>query len=419
MAYPKLSREAAQEIVDAVVIHGDVNKAAKALGLSPSTAYSRHIVAKTAGVKPSPKLPQTKEQKLERDLVGSQDRVRQLEADIRALHRAELTAENVREQIFSLAGVAAKPPRWVVTEPKKSMRGPGVPMTLWSDWHHGEMVDQAQVNGVNEFNMEISRGRIRMLVERIIDLSFGHQVSANYPGIVVNLGGDMISGDIHDELTETNELPSMPVLLDLFSMLVWALTQLHERFGPVFVPCEYGNHGRNTHKPRAKNRAYTNFDWLLYNMLERHFKAAGADDIQFMIPTSTDAFYRVYGHGYLLTHGDALGTSGGDGIIGALGPILRGDWRVRRASAAMGMSFDTLLIGHWHQYLPLAPRLIVNGSLKGFDEYAKDFLRATPEPPQQALWFNHPRRGITSQWPILLSDSKSEPSGEWVSWRAA
>jgi hypothetical protein len=417
MSTKPLSLEIAQATIDAVARSGSLTAGARDTKVPITTFRSRHASAVRMGLKPSRDVPQSPEAKMERDLLASQDRVRQLEADIRLLHRQEMTAENVREQIFGLSAVPAKPPRWVIEEPKKSIHGPGVPITLWSDWHHGEVVDPAQVNVANKFDMAISRKRIRMLVERIIDLSFRHQTSPNYPGIIVNLGGDMISGDIHDELTETNELPTMPVVLDLFGTIVWALTQLHEKFGPVFVPCQYGNHGRNTLKPRAKNRAHTNFDWLLCSMLEKHFQAAGANDIRFLVPTSSDTYYSVHGHRYLLTHGDALGTAGGDGIIGAIGPILRGDWKVRRASAAMGMPYDTLLMGHWHTYMPLAPKLIVNGSLKGFDEYAKDRLRVPPEIPQQALWFNHPRRGITSQWPVQLEDNAAAAVREWVQWR--
>ena len=416
MTAPKLSTELAQEALDAVAKHGSVANAAEVLNLAWTSVKHRLTAAKRYGLKPSLGVPQSPEKRMESQLVVAQDRIRQLEADMKMAIRATMTAENVRQHIFGLANTTPKPPSWIVSAPKKPSHGPGVPITLWSDWHHGEVVDNAQVNGVNEFNMEVSRKRIRMLVERIIDLCFNHMTTPNYPGIIVNLGGDMISGDIHEELTETNELPSMPVMLDLFNLLVWALGELQSKFGKVYVPCQFGNHGRNTRKPRAKHRAYTNFDWLLFSLLERHFKAAGNLSIQFQVPTSTDTFYSVYGHRYLLTHGDALGTKGGDGIIGSLGPILRGDMKVRNASAGMGLAYDTLLMGHWHQDIWLAPRLIVNGSLKGFDEFAKDILRVPPEEPSQQLWFHHPSRGITCKWAIKLGDTSSIKSKEWAPW---
>lgn len=354
-----------------------------------------------------------------RKRITLEDQVRDLTAQIKAIHREEMSAENVRQSIFKLAESPAQPPRWVLDSPKKQGIS-GTPSVIWSDWHWGEVVDPAQVNGVNEFNLKVAHNRLKLLVGRTTDLCFKHMTNPNYPGIVVCLGGDMISGDIHEELSETNELPTMPILLDLFSKLVWAITELHNKFGRVHIVCQFGNHGRNTKKPRMKHRAYSNFDWLLYNMLERHFQAAGADTITFQIPSSNDSLYRIYDHRYLLTHGDALGVKGGDGLIGCLGPILRGDIKVRSSSAHQGMPFDTLLMGHWHQWMPLAPRVIVNGSLKGYDEFAKIALRAPPEAPQQGLWFTHPRWGITCAWPVRLDDG-AEFDGkkhEWVSvWR--
>ena len=34
---------------------------------------------------------------------------------------------------------------------------PEVPVTIWSDWHLGEVVERAEMNGFNEFSMAIAR----------------------------------------------------------------------------------------------------------------------------------------------------------------------------------------------------------------------------------------------------------------------
>lgn len=41
-------------------------------------------------------------------------------------------------------------------------------------------------------------------------------VNPDYPGIVVALAGDMVSGDIHQELKETNEVPTIASVVELF-----------------------------------------------------------------------------------------------------------------------------------------------------------------------------------------------------------
>jgi hypothetical protein len=399
---------------------GNQSAAAKSLSMTRQTFLHHLEQARARGIvaddKPSIDVVATDR----RQTIAMQDRIRLLEDEIKAIHRSELSTEMVRESILGIVGKCPTDiPKWLI-EDRKGKSFTGVPTTLWSDWHWGEVVRPAEVSGLNEFNMAVAHRRLVTLVDRAVDLCFHHMTNPAYPGIVVALGGDMISGDIHEELVETNELPTMPVLLDLFTQLAGALDILADRFGHVFVPCVAGNHGRATKRPRFKRRAHTNYDWLLYCLLERHFAAKGDKRLRFMVPDGTDAAWSIYGHRYLLTHGDNLGVKGGDGIIGAIGPIMRGDSKIRNAAGIEGKPFDTLMMGHWHQLITMFPRLVVNGSLKGYDEFAKLALRAPPEEPQQALWFTNPSRGITCNWPIKL-DAKRAPAkaSDWVSWRAA
>ncbi len=246
-----------------------------------------------------------------------------------------------------------------------------------------------------------------------IDLLSNHMVKPKYPGIVFALGGDMVSGDIHEELMATNECEIMSAVVDLFGVLVWCISTLADHFGRVFVPCVSGNHGRNTHKIRAKGRNYTSFDWLLYCFLAKHFESDKR--VTFLIPNGPDALYRIYGHRYLLTHGDQF--RGGDGMIGALGPIIRGDHKKRSRQTQIGAAYDTMLLGHWHQLIQLQ-RLIVNGSLKGYDEYAYS-NNFGYEPPRQALWVTHPVHGITFSMPVNVDEPKQPTESAWVSWNVA
>src|SRR5690606_34492390 len=102
-----------------------------------------------------------------------------------------------------------------------------------------------------------------------------------------------------------------------------------------------------------------------------------------------------------------------DGIIGAIGPIMRGEIKTRGSAASSGMEYDTMIMGHWHQQLWL-PRAIVSNTLKGYDEYAKNALRAPISAPTQPLWFVHPKFGITSKWDIHVEDPKPKDTAAWV-----
>ena len=73
-----------------------------------------------------------------------------------------------------------------------------------------------------------------------------------------------------------------------------------------------------------------------------------------------------------------------------------------------------MILGHWHQWIMLK-RLIVNGSLKGMDEYA--YANNFPfEEPQQGMWLTHPEHGITIPMPIRVDKrKKASPKTAWVS----
>jgi hypothetical protein len=406
MSTPSLTKTQLQEAVDAYNKTGSKTEAAALLNLHLNTYTSRLRVAMQQGYKTIEK----QEESIMDKLKDANDRIRQLESASSAHQEEQLTAEYIKKKIIKLRDGKTTIPNWLIKKSEKK-KFAGVPTLFASDWHWGEIVDPNQINGVNEYNMTIAQNRARTMVQKAIDLLQNYVANANYPGIVFVLGGDMVSGDIHEELMATNEKEIMPTVLDLFGVLSWCIHTLADEFGNVFVPCVSGNHGRNTHKIRNKGRNFTSFDWLLYQFLAKRFE--NDSRVTFHIPDGPDAYYSIFGHKYLLTHGDQF--RGGDGVIGALGPIVRGDHRKRSRNAQIDMGYDTMLLGHWHQLIQLE-RLIVNGSLKGYDEYAYSNNFGF-EPPRQAMWITHPEHGITFSIPIYVDSKKKKIDKEWISWK--
>lgn len=385
---------------------GSLTAASSKLGLTRSAMQNTVAAAKVRGltgksvIKDDAAKWKTQAQNLQRQLTQQRN-----EAD---------SAEAIREAIYGLSARSPEPPQWVLREGKVGSRG--APLTIFSDWHWGEVVLKEEVAGVNEFNEKIGRARVKRLVDTTIDLCFNHmgRSAVKYPGLIVCLGGDMITGDIHEELRATNDRTPQQSVNDLTDIIAASLDNLAAKFGRLFVPCVVGNHGRSTLKPRMKGRVYTSYEWNIYCNLERHFRSS--KNVQFLIPGEADAHFSVFGHRYLLTHGDSLGVKGGDGIIGALGPIMRGALKVGRSEAQIGRDFDTLLIGHWHQFQTPAG-VICNGSLIGYNEYARLALRARFEPPTQALIFTHPEWGITARWPMYLEPPLHKDAEKaWIKW---
>lgn len=331
------------------------------------------------------------------------------------LRKEDDTAAKIREKIYGIAAYDPDAPPWLVKEGRAGKRG--TPVTMWSDWHYSEVVHENQVGGVNKYNKTIAKQRVHRLVDTTVDLCFNHMGRARtmYPGIVICLGGDMIGGDIHEELALTNDCTTQQSIEDLIDLISSALETMATKFGKVFVPCVVGNHGRATHKMRMKNRVYTSHEWNVYCGVARYFKSS--KHVQFKISEEADQPFNVYGHRYLLTHGDSLGVKGGDGIIGAIGPIMRGTLKTHRSESQINREFDTLVMGHWHQQLWL-PSAIVANSLKGYDEYARLQLRAPYSRPSQPLWFTHPEHGITARWEVYVEKALKEVSNpSWVSWQ--
>jgi hypothetical protein len=400
---PKLSRELAQQAVDAVAAHGSEVKAAIALGMPRATLQDRIRVARTLGLKSA-----TEPADSPRSMA---DKIHRLEAALKAHDRQSAELDIIKGVVGGMKRKVEEldiPP--FMLSPRKLHGSPGVPTLFASDWHTGEVVHPSQINGVNKYNMAIFRERAQSMIDGAIHLLRILSPKMDYPGIVFPLGGDMISGNIHEELTATNEINSMPAVLELFGVLCGIITQLADTFGHVFIPCVTGNHGRDTRKIFAKDRHHTSFDWLLYRFLAKHFE--NDKRVTFFIPDGPDAYYRIYGHRYLMTHGDQF--RGGDGMIGALGPIIRGDHKKRSRNAQIDMDYDTMIIGHWHQYIHLT-RLIVNGSLKGYDEYAYAGNFGF-EPPVQALWITHPKYRITYRMPVYVDRQREAPKTAWASW---
>lgn len=278
-----------------------------------------------------------------------------------------------------------------------------VPTLFLSDLHYGEFVDSKQINGLNSYNVEIANIRLENVFRRALDYMDNHLANNYYPGMVVALGGDMVSGDIHEELKETNEITTMQSCLLLTQELIKGFNFLLENgVEKLFVPCVDGNHDRSNKKIQHKNRAKSSYSYMIYNMLKFAFK--DNNRVKILISTSTDLLYRVFNHTYLLTHGDQF--RGGDGIIGAIGPIVRGNTKKKSRNEILGLGYDTMILGHFHQLMNFKNQIIANGSLKGYDEYAYS-CNFGYERPQQAFWITDPNIGVCT-FTTIIADEKNE-----------
>lgn len=307
--------------------------------------------------------------------------------------------EDLTRRLAILTDLQPDPPKWLT--PKKPKRQHhaiiGAPL---SDCHFDEVVRPEEVGGINKYDRDIATLRLQRWAEQVIAQSRDYLSGLNFDGAFVPILGDVFSGNLHD-LAETNVDTLFGSLLYWSEQIAAALELIAGHFGKVHVPVVVGNHGRLTRKPRTKLRARDNTDWLLGHMLAKHFKGSS---VTVQVDDDADAFADVYDTTFLLTHGDQV--TGGGGIGGIWPPIMR--LLARKRTRYAHRPFDLAVMGHWHQLIQAPSQgLIVNGSTKGYDEFAA-MMNFAPERPQQALLVVTPERGVTWTGSVHCDDRAAE-----------
>lgn len=296
-------------------------------------------------------------------------------------------------------------PDWILP-PKQAKPAQATVVAVLSDVHAGEVVRQAEIGDYNKFDLAICEGRLERFFRRSIETARSWS-AYRYDGAALAVGGDLVSGSIHDELNETNELSVYDTVLWLLPRIAEGIELWRKAFGKVHVVSAPGNHGRDGKIPRYKGRSAHNADTLVMRLVAREF--AKVEGVTFDIPESIDASFSIYGYEFSIAHGDELARKfAGTAEIGVLGPLMRGTNRKKVTRQKQGRDLQYALWCHFHQYVPVASRgFIGNGSLKGWDEYAAGLI-LTPEPPQQALFAVVPGIGVATEDAVRVGDRTAE-----------
>lgn len=320
----------------------------------------------------------------------------------------ELTAEGKElRRLLGFYSEARKaplaPPRWEV-KPRGRASHAGIVVAQLTDTHFDEVVQPEEVFFLNAYNREIGLARLRKWTDKVITLPRDYFAGVKIEGLSILATGDILSGDIHAELKESNDDRLLSSVLFWIERLISALELLEAEYaGHVSVHAVVGNHGRTTFKPVYKGRAQTNVEWLIWSVIRERL-ADRKSKVRVEVSNAMDLNVPIYGRNHLLTHGDQF--KGGSGISGVLAPLMLGTHRKGQRQTSAKMSMDLMVMGHFHQYLDL-PGVIVGGSMKGYDEYAFG-LNLRPEFARQALWLTTPERGKTMTMPVELQDREAE-----------
>lgn len=303
--------------------------------------------------------------------------------------------------VQSYHAAAGEPPKWMREKrPKKAARATAC-MQL-SDLHLDEVVSPAEVGGLNAYNREIAELRLRRWADKACEMGERHR--HEWDGAVVFLGGDHVSGVIHDELAASNADVLPGTMLHWAPRIAAALKQVADFYGALHLPSVVGNHGRMGKAKESKRRGRNSWDWLLVQMVRAHLE--GDERITWDIAEGSYLFVPIYERFAYLTHGDEVKGGGGwAGIWTPLGRIYR---QALELGAAHGITPAMAIVGHWHTLVLAHSRgLVANGSLKGWDEWSAT-MRFKPEASKQSWWIETPEHGTTLAGALFVEDRKAE-----------
>jgi hypothetical protein len=265
-----------------------------------------------------------------------------------------------------------------------------VPISQATDWHIGEIQKPYEIEDFNEFNYRIACDRVLDFTERYIDWVTLHRNVYNINEAAILVTGDLIAGDIHDELRVTNEFPTPVQVVKAAELLSqhFALIAPHfEKLTVHFITED--NHARLTKKPQAKEASLNSFNYLVGKLTEAY--TAQITNLDFNLYPALEKVVNVNGMRYLISHGHSVrGWMGVPwyGIERKVGKESQARLQLimEELDRAKTIGFDKYVIGHFHT--PFDSSLYAcGGSLAGTSAY--DHQAGRYSPPSQSAWMVH------------------------------
>lgn len=297
--------------------------------------------------------------------------------------------QELESRLAAYEAVSVPPSKRVIKRQKgNAKKSEATVLSMASDWHVDEIVKPSTVQGRNKYNPDIAKVRSENFARKLVSLTERNRKDTRISTLLLVLGGDFISGSIHEELLENTAMRPMEGILYAQDLLDVVLRYVRPYFTRMVVICKDGNHSRITEKMRHQSRTGNSLEWAMYhNLAKRH------PDIEWVIEESYLTYYTVYKEVLRIHHGDAIRYVGGVGGLEI--PMKRAYYQWNMTDPA-----DINLMGHYHVYMP--GYNTVNGSLIGYNAYAAQ-NKFQYQPPMQAFLVLDAARGITTHAPILVA----------------
>lgn len=265
---------------------------------------------------------------------------------------------------------------------------------LASDWHLEQKVEKNKNLFNNEYNLKIAEERAKQFFQNLVKLLKKEQQNTRIDTLVLWLGGDFITGNIHVENLKVCQLGVSQATVFATNILRSGIKYILDNTDVnLIIPYNHGNHARITEKVWLSTEEDNSLEYIIYDNLQVTFDIPR---VKFVPPNGSTSMVEVYGLKVYFAHGHH-GLNYQGGIGGLYIPVRK--YLSRKFSKVN--NFYLLCIGHWHQYIQ-DTQFICNGSMIGYDQYA-DSRGLEPDIPKQTFFLiDRKRKCRTVTTPITF-----------------
>lgn len=335
-----------------------------------------------------------------------------------------MTTEDIVNSVISY--IKPTEPLPPVYAPPSVVKSREAAVLLLSDLHIGERVlkteltptrykvsgegwlEDEPIESLGSFSTDIAMARMENLVDSVKSLIYLQRNTSTIDDLYIFGIGDYIAGHLHNNNNSTNDI-------DVNQQVVigsWVLSQVIRDLAPHFNTITMfmvdGNHDRTTDKIVTKSRNTLARSYLMGHMVKT--QVSSIPNVRVLIPNSPNVIVSIGDWNYLVQHGDTIRGWAGIPYYG----IDRHTKNWSRIASSKGLHIHQTCIGHFHT----AGRLndwILNGSLKGGDEFALNNLKVNSH-PAQILFGVHKDREVSFYYHIDFKDCPEEPN-RYKTWK--
>lgn len=241
---------------------------------------------------------------------------------------------------------------------------------MLSDWHYGALCDSQW----NYYDTNVAQLRAEQLVAK----TQSYILSLGITDLIIEINGDMCEGMINIGNRVASEESVVEQIINVSKLLSKCILSLKPYVNSIKVVTTLGNHGRLTPNRKEQADERENFEMLIPEFL----RLTLGNDIPIVTSQGLDFVkYEFDDKIICLSHGHH------DKVNSAIDNMIR----------VYKVVPDEIHLGHWHHMSDLNDsniHVVVNGSIKGVDDFGLKATRCTTQPSQNLIVYGKDRMMI-------------------------